>query len=80
MAVSPHESEDEGGKVVELGQFIAAEADDHAGVHGDEQRAVRVVQGGAQPGFFRRGKVCGDVGPEGRQHGLAVVRAIMPDT
>ena len=49
VAVRPHETEHEGAEVVELGQFIAAEADDATVVHDDEQRAVRVVQRGTQP-------------------------------
>ena len=49
VAVGPHEAEHEGAEVVELGQFIAAEADDATVVHDDEQRAVRVVQRGTQP-------------------------------
>jgi hypothetical protein len=49
VAVRPHEAEHEGAEVVELGQFIAAEADDATVIHDDEQRAVRVVQRGTQP-------------------------------
>lgn len=49
VAVRPHETEHEGAEVIELGEFIAAEADDAAVVHDDEQRAVRVVQRGTQP-------------------------------
>jgi hypothetical protein len=49
VAVGPHQAEHEGAEVVKLGQFIAAEADDPAGVDGDEQRAVRVVQRRPQP-------------------------------
>ncbi len=49
VAIGPHEAEHEGAEVVELGQFIAAEADDATVVHDDEQRAVRVVQRGTQP-------------------------------
>jgi hypothetical protein len=49
MAIGPHEAEHEGAEIVELGQFIPAEADDATGVHDDEQRAVRVVQRGSQP-------------------------------
>jgi hypothetical protein len=49
VAVRPHEAEHEGAEVVELGQFIAAEADDPTVIHDDEQRAVRVVERGTQP-------------------------------
>jgi hypothetical protein len=49
MAVGPHEAEHERAEVVEPGQFVAAEADDLARFHHDEQRAVRVVQRGTQP-------------------------------
>jgi hypothetical protein len=49
VAVGPHEAEHEGAEVVKRGQFVAAEADDPTGLDGDEQRAVRVVQGGTQP-------------------------------
>jgi hypothetical protein len=49
VAVGPHEPEHEGAEVVELGQFVAAERDDLAGVDGDEQGPVRVVQRGTQP-------------------------------
>ena len=49
VAVGPHEAEHEGAEVVELGQFVAAERDDLAGVDGDEQGPVRVVQRGTQP-------------------------------
>jgi hypothetical protein len=49
VAVRPHEAEHEGAEVIELGQFIPAEADDATVVHDDEQRAVRVVQRGTQP-------------------------------
>ena len=49
VAVGPHEPEHERAEVVELGQFVAAEADDLARLHHDEQRTVRVVQRGTQP-------------------------------
>lgn len=49
VTVGPHEAEHERAEVVELGQFVAAEANDLAGLDGDEQRAVRVVERGAQP-------------------------------
>jgi hypothetical protein len=49
VAVRAHEAEYERAEVVELGQFITAEADDPAVVHDDEQRAVRIVQRGTQP-------------------------------
>jgi hypothetical protein len=49
MAVGPHEAEHERAEVVEVGQFVAAEADDPARLDDDEQRAVRVVQRGTQP-------------------------------
>jgi hypothetical protein len=49
VAVGPHKAEHERAEVVELGQFVAAEADDLARLHHDEQRAVRVVQRGTQP-------------------------------
>jgi transglutaminase-like putative cysteine protease len=49
VAVGTHEAEHEGAQVIKLGQFVAAETDDLAGLDGDEQRTVRVVQGGAQP-------------------------------
>ena len=49
VAVGPHEAEHERAEVVELGQFVAAEADDLASFHRDEQGTVRVVQRGAQP-------------------------------
>jgi hypothetical protein len=49
VAVGPHEAEHERAEVVEVGQFVAAEADDPARLHDDEQRAVRVVQRGTQP-------------------------------
>jgi len=49
VAVGPHEAEHERAEIVELGQFVAAEADDLARLHRDEQRAVRVVQRGTQP-------------------------------
>jgi hypothetical protein len=49
VAVGPHEAEHEGAEVVERGQFVAAERDDLAGVDGDEQGPVRVVQRGTQP-------------------------------
>jgi hypothetical protein len=49
VAIRAHEAEYERAEVVELGQFIAAEADDPAVVRNDEQRAVRIVQRGTQP-------------------------------
>jgi hypothetical protein len=49
VAVGPHEAEHKRAEVVELGQFVAAEADDLARLHRDEQRTVRVVQRGTQP-------------------------------
>jgi len=49
VAVRPHEAEHEGAEVIELGEFIAAEANDATVIHDDEQRAVRVVQRGTQP-------------------------------
>jgi len=49
VAVGPHEPEHQRAEVVELGQFVAAEADDLARLHHDEQRTVRVVQRGTQP-------------------------------
>jgi transglutaminase-like putative cysteine protease len=49
VAVGPHEAEHERAEVVELGQFVAAEADDLARVDRDEQRAVGVVQRGTEP-------------------------------
>ncbi|SDD89518.1 Transglutaminase-like superfamily protein [Massilia sp. PDC64] len=49
VAVGPDQAEHERAEIVELGQFIAAEADDVAGLHHDEQRTVRVVQRGTQP-------------------------------
>jgi hypothetical protein len=49
VAVGPHEAEHERAEIVEVRQFVAAEADDPARLHDDEQRAVRIVQGGAQP-------------------------------
>jgi hypothetical protein len=49
MAVGPDEAEHERAEVVELGQFVAAEADDLARLHHDEQGTVRVVQRGTQP-------------------------------
>jgi len=49
VAIGPHEAEHERAEVVELGQFVAAEANDLARLHRDEQRAVRVVQRGTQP-------------------------------
>jgi hypothetical protein len=49
VAVGPYEAEHERAEVVELGQFVAAEADDLPRVHRDEQRTVRVVQRGTQP-------------------------------
>jgi transglutaminase-like putative cysteine protease len=49
VAVRPHEAEHEGAEIVELRQFIPAEADDATVVHDDEQRTVRVVQRGTQP-------------------------------
>ena len=49
VAVGPHKAEHERAEVVELGQFVAAEADDLALLHHDEQRTVRVVQRGTQP-------------------------------
>ena len=52
VTVGAHEPEHERAEVVEVGQLVAAESDDLAGVDGDEQRTVRIVQRGAQPGFF----------------------------
>ncbi|MCS0628978.1 DUF3857 domain-containing protein [Telluria mixta] len=49
VAVGPHEAEHERAEVVELGQFVAAEADDLTRLHDYEQRTVRVVQRGTQP-------------------------------
>ncbi|MCS0580996.1 DUF3857 domain-containing protein [Massilia pinisoli] len=49
VALGTHEAEHERAEVVELRQFVAAEADDLASLDGDEQRAVRVVQRGTQP-------------------------------
>nr|WP_156895707.1 DUF3857 domain-containing protein [Massilia putida] len=49
VAVGPHEAEHEGAEVIKLGQFVAAEADDPARLQRDEQRTVRVVEGGTQP-------------------------------
>lgn len=49
VAVGPHEAEHEGTEVIKLGQFVAAEADDPARLQRDEQRTVRVVEGGTQP-------------------------------
>lgn len=49
VAFGSHEAEHERAEVVEIGQFVAPEADDLARFHHDEQRAVRVVQRGTQP-------------------------------
>jgi hypothetical protein len=49
VAIGPHEAEHERAEVVELGQLVAAEADDLAGLDGDEQRAIGIVQRGTQP-------------------------------
>jgi hypothetical protein len=49
VAVGPHEAEHERAQVVERGQFVAAEPDDLARLHDDEQRTVRVVERGTQP-------------------------------
>lgn len=49
VAVGPHEAEHERAEVIKLGQLVAAEADDRAGLHDDEQGTVRVVQRGTQP-------------------------------
>jgi hypothetical protein len=49
VAVGAHKAEHERAEVVEVGQFVAPEADDVARFHHDEQRAVRVIQRGTQP-------------------------------
>jgi hypothetical protein len=49
VAVGLHEAEHERAEVIKLGQFVAPEADDLPRLQRDEQRAVRVVQGGPQP-------------------------------
>ncbi|MCS0616775.1 DUF3857 domain-containing protein [Massilia kyonggiensis] len=49
VTVGPHEAEHERAEVVELGQFVAAEADDLPRLHHDEPRTVRVVERGTQP-------------------------------
>ena len=79
VAVGPHEAEHEGAEVVKRGQFVAAEADDLSRLDDDEQRPVRVVQRGTQPCCFGSGKVRRYIRAEGRQHGLAVARAVAAD-
>lgn len=80
VAVGAYQAEYQGAKVVERGQFVPAEADDVRAFDDDEQRAVRFVEAGAQPGFFGGGKMGRDIRPERGQHALAVGGAITPDT
>lgn len=80
VAVGAHQAEHERAEIVEFRQFIATEADDVRTLDDDEQRAVRFIETGAQPGFFGGGKMVGDIRPERGQHTLAVGRAITPDT
>lgn len=80
VAVGAHQAEHERAEIVEFGQFIPAEADDLGALDDDKQRAVRLIETGAQPGFFGSGKMVRHIRPERGQHALAVGGAITPDT
>jgi hypothetical protein len=79
VAVRAHQAEHQRAEAVEARQLVAAEGHHLIRLDHDEERAVRLVQRGAQPGFLGGRKMVRHIAAESRQHRLAVGGAIASD-